>query len=94
MRYKGFRRARLSELVTNANIDQSDQLNRVGQHTRPVLVVWGKQDNTVPFEDSEWFLKALPRGELVAIEGAGHLPQWEQADAVNRALVEFLSEGK
>ena len=92
MRYKGFRRARLSELVNNANIDQSDQLNRVGQYSRPVLVIWGKQDNTVPFEDSEWFMKALPQGRLVGIEDAAHLPQWEQPEAVHRELIAFLQK--
>jgi pimeloyl-ACP methyl ester carboxylesterase len=90
MQYKGFRRARLSEIVTNASIDQSDQLKRVGQHARPVLVIWGKQDPTVPFEDSEWFMQSLPRGRLVAIEGSGHLPQWEQPQEVHSELVKFL----
>jgi pimeloyl-ACP methyl ester carboxylesterase len=90
LQYKGFRRARLSEIVTNANIDQSDQLKRVGEHGRPVLVVWGKQDTTVPFEDSEWFMKLLPRGRLVTIEGSGHLPQWEQPQEVHSELVRFL----
>jgi pimeloyl-ACP methyl ester carboxylesterase len=90
MQYRGFRRARLSEIVTNAGIDQSDQLKRVGQHARPVLVIWGKQDPTVPFEDSEWFMQSLPRGRLVAIEGSGHLPQWEQPQEVHTELVKFL----
>jgi pimeloyl-ACP methyl ester carboxylesterase len=92
MQYKGFRRARLSEIVNNANIDQSDQLHRVGEHPRPVLVIWGKQDNTVPFEDSEWFMKSLPRARLVAVEGAAHLPQWEQPEEVHRELIGFLRE--
>jgi pimeloyl-ACP methyl ester carboxylesterase len=90
MQYKGFRRARLSEIVSNSDVDQSDQLNRVGQHSRPVLVIWGKQDNTVPFEDSEWFMKSLPNGRLVVIEGSGHLPQWEQPEQTHRELIEFL----
>ena len=90
MSYKGFRRARLSEIVTNTSIDQSDQLNRVGQHERPVLVIWGKQDQTVPFDESEWMMKALPHGRLVAVEGSGHLPQWEQPEVVHKELVEFL----
>src|SRR5215510_10845003 len=68
MQYKGFRRARLSEIVSNTGVDQTDQLKRVGQHPRPVLVVWGKQDTTVPFEESEWLLKSLPKGRLVAID--------------------------
>src|SRR5262245_57699445 len=92
MQYKGFRRARLSELATNANIDQSEQLSRVGQHPRPVLVIWGKQDNTVPFEDSEWFMKALPAGRLIAVEDSGHLPQWEQPETMHREMIQFLRE--
>jgi pimeloyl-ACP methyl ester carboxylesterase len=90
MQYKGFRRARLSEIVSNTDVDQTDQLQRVGQHARPVLVIWGKQDNTVPFEESEWLLKSLPRGRLVAIEDSGHLPQWEQPELVHRELLNFL----
>jgi pimeloyl-ACP methyl ester carboxylesterase len=90
MQYRGFRRARLSEIVTNSGIDQDDQLQRVGQHPRPVLVIWGKQDPTVPFEDSEWVMKALPQGRLVTVEGSGHLPQWEQPDVVHDELIRFL----
>src|SRR5262249_42676995 len=93
MQYKGFRRARLSEIVSNSNIDQMDQLTRVGQNPRPVLVIWGKQDNTVPFEDSEWVMKALPNGRLVEIEGSGHLPQWEQPEQVHQELLKFLLVG-
>jgi pimeloyl-ACP methyl ester carboxylesterase len=90
IQYKGFRRARLSEIVTNAGIDQDDQLQRVGQHARPVLVIWGKQDPTVPFEESEWMMRALPQGHLVAVESSGHLPQWEQPDVVHPELIHFL----
>jgi len=92
MQYKGFRRARLSEIVSNANVDQSEQLRRVGEHPRRVLVIWGKQDPTVPFEDSEWFMKALPHGRLVTVEEAGHLPQWEQPEVVHRELIAFLRQ--
>lgn len=92
MQYKGFRRARLSEIVSNNLVDQTDQLKRVGEHPRPVLVIWGKQDMTVPFEESEWFMKMVPKGELVAVEGAGHLPQWEQPEETHRAFVGFLEK--
>jgi|RhiMetdeSRZDD1v2_1073273.scaffolds.fasta_scaffold379792_2 pimeloyl-ACP methyl ester carboxylesterase len=93
MQYKGFRRARLSEIVSNSDVDQTDQLKRVGQHPRPVLVIWGKQDNTVPFEESEWLLSSLPHGRLVPIDASGHLPQWEQPEAVHRELLAFLRNG-
>src|SRR6266705_6317970 len=71
MQYKGFRRARLSEIVSNADIDQTEQLKRVGQHRRPVLVIWGKQDNTVPFDESDFIMKSLPGARLVAVDSAG-----------------------
>jgi pimeloyl-ACP methyl ester carboxylesterase len=65
-------------------------LKRVGENPRPVLVVWGKQDTTVPFEESEAFMKSLPQARLVAVEGSGHLPQWEQPDVVHPELIKFL----
>jgi pimeloyl-ACP methyl ester carboxylesterase len=90
MQYKGFRGARLSEVVTNSSVDQTEQLKRVGEHPRPVLVIWGKQDPTVPFDDSQWFMKELPHGRLVVIDQSGHLPQWEQPEAAHKELIEFL----
>ena len=92
MQFKGFRRARLQEIATNAGVDQSDQLRRVGQHPRPVLVIWGKQDKNVPFEESEFVMDALPLGHLVAVDDSGHLPQWEQPDVVHAELIKFLTE--
>ena len=92
MQYKGFRRARYSELVSNMRVDQTEQLKRVGQHPRPVLVFWGKQDSTVPFEESEWLMNMLPNGRLVAVDESGHLPQWEQPENVHPELVEFLNQ--
>ena len=69
---------------------RTDQFKRVGQHPRPVLVIWGKQDNTVPFEESEWLMKVLVHGRLVPIEGSGHLPQWEQPEEAHREMIAFL----
>jgi len=90
MQYRGFRRAQRSTAVANASIDQAPQLKRVGEHPRPVLVFWGKEDHSVPFEFSANLLEAMPRARLVAVASAGHLPQWEQPDVVHPALIEFL----
>src|SRR2546422_6675460 len=92
MQFKGFRRSRLMEIRSNTDMDQSDQLTRVGEHPRPVLVIWGKQDKTVPFDESEFLMESLPNGRLVPVEGSGHLPQWEQPDIVHRELISFLRE--
>ena len=92
LQYRGFRRARLSDLSANTASDQRDEVQRVGRVRRPVLVVWGKQDPNVPFEFSESLMRQLPFARLVAVEDSGHLPQWEQPDIVQPALIAFLRE--
>jgi pimeloyl-ACP methyl ester carboxylesterase len=90
MQYRGFRRARLSEMVTNALVDQQEEVDRVGQDPRPVLIIWGKQDPNVPFEMSAALLQSMPQGTLLAVDDSGHLPQWEQPAIVDHGLIEFL----
>jgi pimeloyl-ACP methyl ester carboxylesterase len=90
IQYRGFRRAQHSTVLTNATMDQGPELKRVGQHARPVLVFWGKEDNSVPFEFSAALLQAMPRARLVPVESAGHLPHWEQPEAVHPVLIDFL----
>jgi len=90
MQYRGFRMARLAELSANADVDQRDEVARVGKHERPVLVVWGRQDPVVPFEESAQLLDVMPRARLVTIDDSGHLPQWEQPAAFHDALLSFV----
>ncbi len=92
MQYRGFRRSRLSDLAVNADVDQRDEVQRVGRSQRPVLIVWGKQDPNVPFEFSESLLQQMPFARLLAVDDAGHLPQWEKPDIVQPAIVAFLRE--
>jgi len=92
LQYKGFRRAQRSTTVTNADVDQAPQLKRVGENPRPVIVFWGKDDQSVPFEFSVTLLEAMPRARLVPVESAGHLPHWERPDVVQPALVAFLRQ--
>ena len=94
LQYRGFRRARLSELVVNASVDQRDELERVGEDPRRVLIIWGKQDPSVPFESSGPLLETMPRARLVAVDDSGHLPQWEQPAITHTAILEFLHEVK
>jgi len=92
LRYRGFRRARLADLRSNVDTDQRDELQLVGHATRPVLVIWGKQDPNVPFELSASLMAVMPYARLLAVDQAGHLPQWEQPDIVQPAIISFLRE--
>lgn len=90
IQYRGFRRAQRSTTVANAHVDQASELARVGEHPRPVLVFWGTEDRSVPFEFSSSLMQAMPRARLVPVKEAGHLPHWEQPDIVHPLFVAFL----
>jgi pimeloyl-ACP methyl ester carboxylesterase len=90
MQYKGFRRALLSTLRHFAARDVEGEFARVGKSGRPVLVVWGEADATVPVAVTKEILKAIPHAELHVIEEAAHLPHYERPEVVNPILIEFL----
>jgi len=94
LQYKGFRRARLSEITSNNKADQTDEIVRVGRDSRPVLLIWGKQDTNVPFENSATLMMLMPHAKLVAVESAGHLPHWEQPGIVHPEWIQFLRQQK
>ena len=91
MQYPGFLRALLSTIRHGPIQTMADAYGRVGRHPRPVLLVWGENDTTVPFAISGQVRAALPRAEFHAIEGAGHVPHLEQPELINRILVGFLT---
>lgn len=90
MQYKGFRRAILST-IRNGMLDSFlETYERIGKMDKPVLLFWGRNDVTVPFDHSDMLRRALPNIEFHAIENCGHTPHYEKADEVNPILLEFL----
>jgi pimeloyl-ACP methyl ester carboxylesterase len=90
LQYKGFKRAILST-VRNHMLDPFlDSYERVGKMNKPVLLFWGREDPTVPFQHSEPLRKAIPAVEFYAIEHCGHTPHYEKPEEVNPLLLEFL----
>src|SRR4051812_16800891 len=56
----------------------------------PTLVLTGDQDNTIPNSLSMEMASGIPAAKLVVLPNCGHLPQWEQAQATEDALTEWL----
>jgi pimeloyl-ACP methyl ester carboxylesterase len=59
--------------------------------TVPALVVVGDEDAFTTREDAAEMQALLTRGELVWMEGVGHMPNLERPAAFNDALVQFLA---
>lgn len=68
-----------------------DLIARVSEIRAPTLVVCGKEDRLTPVKYAEFLAAKIAGARLVVVEGAGHSVMIEQADAVNRALIEWVS---
>lgn len=56
----------------------------------PTLVVVGREDTFTPVDEAETTAKMLRNGELVVLDGAGHMPNLETTGAFNAALDHWL----
>ena len=90
MSYRGFRRALLSTMRSGMLGDFSETYRRVGELDTPVLLLWGREDKTVPFAHSQYVIDAIPQTKFYPIENAGHIPHYERPGVVNSLLLEFL----
>jgi len=72
-----------------------DQMQSLQQDMRamnqPALVIWGKQDRFLPCSHAEILRSRLPRSELRLFDRCGHLPQIEQSQLFNEAVLGFLA---
>ncbi len=90
MRYTGFKRALLSTLRYMHMNDLGELYKQVGQQDKPVLLIWGKEDQLLPYTQSEQVREAIPQVEIHLIEGAGHNACYEFPELVNPLLIRFL----
>jgi len=90
MHYKGFRRAILSTIRNFLSQDSIGAYAQVGKSGKPVMLVWGRADITVPFAVSDEVRRAIPQAEFHAIDDAAHVPFYEHPEIVNPLLIEFL----
>ncbi len=63
---------------------------RLKEVSQPTLIVWGAQDRIFPPQTGQELDTILPHSSFTVIPEAGHLLQWEQPEAVNRILLQFL----
>jgi pimeloyl-ACP methyl ester carboxylesterase len=90
IQYKGFRRAILSSIRNLVEIQPLDEYKAAAEHDIPFLLIWGREDQTIPYSDIEVFLEVIPAAEINIIEQAGHLPHYERPGIVNPILLEYL----
>ncbi|HEX8912092.1 MAG TPA: alpha/beta hydrolase, partial [Humisphaera sp.] len=64
MKYRGFKNAILSTVRSIPGWRIAEAYERVGQAHYPVLLFWGRQDRTIPFETHRKVQALIPRAEF------------------------------
>lgn len=68
--------------------DIYDKLEKI---TVPTMLIWGKEDNLIPFEYSQQFILSINNCKFIAMEGCGHSPYVEAPEKLSELVIKFLS---
>lgn len=94
MKYKGFPKCVLSSLRNT--ILKTKKITKyyikTAEHGTPVLCLWGKEDITMPFYQSERLKEVVPNVELHALEGSGHIFLYDEIDKTMQYTLPFLKK--
>jgi pimeloyl-ACP methyl ester carboxylesterase len=90
MKFIGFKRAILSTMRSQILYSQHDTFKRVGQQDRSILLLWGREDFTIPLYIGEQIKGLLPQAVFRVIDDAGHVPHYECPNVVNPIVIDFL----
>jgi len=70
---------------------QQDWRDVIARAECPVLMVAGRDSQVWSYEHAEAAVRDLPHGRAVVIEDAGHTVGWDQPDAHNEVLLDFIA---
>ncbi|MEN6544093.1 alpha/beta fold hydrolase [Parvibaculum sp.] len=91
MDYRGYGDALVSTIrhypLDSAQVDYAE----AGRSERPVLVIWGEADETVPFSASQKLMALMPRARLHSYPGLGHNIAFSRAPLVTGLILDFLA---
>jgi pimeloyl-ACP methyl ester carboxylesterase len=61
----------------------------------PIRLVWGTRDRLLPIRGySELWRRVLPYAEWVELEGAGHVPMYDDPEGVTRAILDVTTRAR
>lgn len=70
--------------------DRPDSTPLLPSIQQPVLIIHGEDDQLIPIKEAELMQNMIPNASLVRVADAGHLPNLEQTEIYNQAVLDFL----
>ena len=75
---------------TGQAVSATNRLHLAGQ--LPVQLIWGDRDPIIPVSHGRATHEAIPGSRLAIVERSGHYPHLEDPSAVERIILEFMSD--
>lgn len=69
---------------------ETDFAPNISGISHPTLIIWGEHDRVFPVAVGEELHRRIQGSTFVTIPQAGHMPQWERPDLVNRSLIAYI----
>lgn len=91
-KFRGFKRALLSTVRNMPMNDYEEGYSALGRSDMSVLLIWGEKDVTFPFSNFQAAQRLINPKRAEAIKEAGHKPQYEKPNQVNKILIEYLGQ--
>ncbi len=90
MQYKGFINALLSTARNFNFFSTQEMFGDVGNLNKPILTIWGTEDEVVPFMGRKELTNYIPQSELLILEGGRHDITYAEPSMVGAAIRDFL----
>lgn len=85
------RKAALTQIF-NESHQPTDVSTRLGQLRAPALIVWGKQDRLIDVSAAAVWQAALPKAQVVLLDGIGHMPMVEAPADTAKLYAAFIDQ--
>ncbi|MCH8492101.1 MAG: alpha/beta hydrolase [Idiomarina sp.] len=89
---RGFTQALTSSFYAFSTQDHREYYRRTREYGVPMMLVWGTNDNVVPYSHAEGVQEDALVLHMITAEGAGHTPHLEQPELVNGYILAFLQD--
>jgi pimeloyl-ACP methyl ester carboxylesterase len=68
------------------------EIRELGRLDVQTLIVWGREDVSLPFQCGEEMQRLVPGSRLEILDHAGHLANFDRAEDFNELMMDFLAD--
>jgi len=90
--YKGARNAMLSTMRNYPMDNLKKYYEKVGLSKKPIMFIWGKEDETVPYRGAKMVSRYIPHIKKVIIEKGTHSIVYSHPKIVNDSMIKFIKK--